>query len=192
MEALKEFEHIVDNIYGVYLDGTTGFYRIRKWLEDTQSKALNILRKSHPELKIEFLEDKEFIYTEGDPMVHGVTALHRCTQAEIKERNSKTGRNYRFLGNMAVVALYQYWEDNYRALIAKELEVTKQDLNIDIMGDIRILRRSIIHHNGFALKDVAKCKILKWYKTGDEIFIDAEKFKIIVFYIKKSILSYCQ
>jgi len=118
MEALKKFEHIVDNIYGVYLDGTTGFNRFREWLEETQSKALEALRKSHPELKNEFLDDKDFIYSEGDPNFQNTTQLHRSTQAEIKERNTKTGSNYRFLGNMAIVALYQYWEDNYRALIA--------------------------------------------------------------------------
>ena len=192
MEALKEFEHIADNIYGVYLDGTAGLELFRKWLEETQSKALESLRKSHPELKIEFLNDKDFIYSEGDPNLRNVTALHRCTQAEIKERNSKTGSNYRFLGNMAIVALYQYWEDKYRELIAKEIGLNKQDLKIDVTGDLRILRRSIIHHNGLALSDIGKCKILNWYNPDDEIFIDAEKFKKIVSHIKRAIFELFQ
>jgi len=192
MEALQEFDQIVDSLYGVYLDSTTGLYRLRKWLEETQSKAINILKKSHPELNIDFLDDKEFIYTEGPPNIPGVFSLHRCTQAEIRSRNSKSGQNYRFLGNMAVVALYQYWEDKHRAAISKELGIAKKDLVLDIMGDIRILRRSIIHHSGFAIKDVEKCKILKWYKPGDEVFVDGEKFKIIVFHIKQALLKLSQ
>jgi len=60
------------------------------------------------------------------------------------------------------------------------------------MGDLRILRRSIIHHNGVALSDVGRCKILDWYNTDDEIFIDAEKFKKIVYHIKSAIFELLQ
>lgn len=51
------------------------------------------------------------------------------------------------------------------------------------MGDIRLLRNSIIHHGGIALKNVENCELLKWYKEGDEIFIDAKKFEEILEHI---------
>ena len=55
------------------------------------------------------------------------------------------------------------------------------------MGDLRLIRNSIVHHAGIALKEIEKCELLRWYKKDDEIFIDEDKFKIIVFHIKSLI-----
>ena len=92
--------------------------------------------------------------------------------------------NYRFLGNMALVGLYQYWEGQHRSNVAASVGLQKDDLKAPIMGDLRLLRISIIHHGGIALKDVERCEILKWFSEGDEIFLDEEKFKEIIFYVK--------
>jgi hypothetical protein len=85
---------------------------------------------------------------------------------------------------MALVALFQYWEDFHRSNIAVYLGKQKNDLNIPIMGDIRQLRISIIHHAGVALKEVDRCEVLKWYREGDDIFVDQNKFEEIVFHVK--------
>ena len=88
---------------------------------------------------------------------------------------------------MALVSLYQYWEDHYRSQIAEIFNIKKNELIAPIMGDLRLVRISIVHHAGVALKDIEKCEILNWYKEGDEIFIDKIKFEEIVFQIKSLI-----
>jgi hypothetical protein len=85
---------------------------------------------------------------------------------------------------MSLILIYQYWEDQFRPKIANELGINKKDLIEPIMGDLRRLRRSIIHHGGIALKDIEKCEILTWFKEGDVIFIDELKFKEIIKNIK--------
>jgi hypothetical protein len=190
MEAISQFEQVVDHIYGVYLDATTGFERLRAWFLEHQGKALEMLKASHPELAgIDSLDSVEMVYGKGDPNDAGSIVLHRCTQREYKERNAENGINQKFLGNMALVGLYQYWEDYHRANIAASMGKQKDDLRAPIMGDLRRFRISIIHHAGVALRDVGRCEILKWFREGDDIFVDKEKFEEIVFYVKSMLAS---
>jgi hypothetical protein len=167
MDAIAEFEQIVDYIYGVYLDATTGFEQLRKWFEENQGKSLEMLKGSHPELaSIDYLDSVDMIYGKGDPNHPASVVLHRCSQREYKDRNGEGGLNYRFLGNMAVVGLYQYWEDHHRAEVAAMFGKDKNQLHVPVMGDLRRLRISIIHHAGIALKEAESCEVLKWYKEG--------------------------
>jgi len=185
MNALNEFEQIVDKIYGFYLDSTSGFGELKMKIGKAQTESLHLFQKSHPELaNIEYLDGAAMIYGEGEPGTPEAVELHRCNQKQYKERNSEKGDNFKLAGNLCLVSLYQYWEDHYRSKIAALIGTEKNTLNIDIMGDLRLLRNSIIHHAGIALKDVEQCKLLKWFKEGEEIFIDKEKFKKIIFLLK--------
>ena len=58
------------------------------------------------------------------------------------------------------------------------------------MGDLRLIRISIIHHAGIGLKDIEKCELLKWYKEGDLIFIDKTKFEDIIYHIKNMLKEF--
>jgi hypothetical protein len=185
MESADEFERVVDYIYGVYLDSTTGFDKLREWFEKNQKDALALLKSTHPELaRIDYLDSVHMIYGKGDPNTPEAVELHRCTQKQYKERNSENGLNFQFLGNMALVSLYQYWEDYYRGQVANEMGIKKNDLKAPIMGDLRLIRISIIHHEGIALKDIERCELLKWYKENDMIFIDKSKFEDVIYHVK--------
>jgi hypothetical protein len=184
--CIDEFEGVVTSIYGVYLMSTQGFSLLIKELTDLQLTTVNKFRTTQPELaSIQYLDSTSYIFGQGDPNLSTSIELYRCTQGEYKERNSKKGINSRFIGNMCVIAMYQYWEDYYRQEIASLLNKTsKNEIVSDIMGDIKILRRSIIHHRGIALKDVESCKLLRWFKKGDDIFIDENMMQFIVFQVK--------
>jgi len=186
LKSINEFEQIVDHLYGVYLDSTTGFDKLREWLIETQSKTIDEFKVSHPELaNLEYLDSVEFVYGKGKPTDPDAIKLHSCTQKNLKERNLNDGINFQFLGNMTLVSIYQYWEDHHRKNISEELGIEKNDLKHPVMGDIRLLRRSIIHHAGIALKDVEKCEIFTWFKENDFIYIDENKFEEMVLKIKE-------
>lgn len=57
------------------------------------------------------------------------------------------------------------------------------------MGDLRLLRHSIIHHRGIVHKEVKKCQLLKWFSEGDQVMIDEDKFKEMVFHVKSYIAT---
>ena len=191
MTSVDEFERVIDAIYGVYLDSTTGFSELKKLIQSQQRNTLQWLKESRPELATEeYLDGTLFIYGKGDPNKPESIQLHRCTQGQYKSRNSENGLNYLFIGNMVVVSIYQYWEDYYRNEIAKYLGCEKTDLIEPIMGDLRLLRHSIIHHGGVALNDVEKCEVLKWYTKGQNIFIDKTQCEEVITQVKEMISRY--
>lgn len=184
-DILSDFEYVVTSILGVYLNTIGGYRLCLKELIANQEKQLRQLRRTNPKLaSVEFLDSTPGQYSEGNPNIPGAKVLFECSLGEHKKRNSSGGLNYRIIGNMCVIVIYQYWEDYFRVEIARNLGREKNDISSDIMGDLNLLRRSIIHHRSVALKEIENCRLLRWFKEGDEIFIDEDKFKDIVSYIK--------
>ena len=81
---------------------------------------------------------------------------------------------------MCLVTLYQYWEDNYRALLADALGVEKKQIQVPLFGELRRYRQAILHNRGIATSDMEECTILKWYKRGDHVLLNREKFEEII------------
>ena len=184
--CIDEFEDVVTSIYGVYLMSMQGFHRLVEELLKLQHMTVNKFKSTDPEhASVQYLDSLEYIFGKGSPNLPNSIELYRCTQGEYKERNSERGVNSRFIGNMCVIAIYQYWEDYFRQKIADLLnKKNKNELTSDIMGDLKILRHSIIHHRSIALREVEDCQLLRWFKEGDDIFIDRDMMQYIVFQVK--------
>lgn len=185
-DPISEYMGVVDAIYGVYLDSTTGFRLLLKRLTEGQRTSLRMLKRKHPDLaSVDYLDRTSFSYGRGDPNEPDSYELHRVSQGEVKARNSVGSANYRFIGNMALVALYQYWEDFYRSRIAEYLGKKRDELQAAVMGDLRHLRRSVIHHRGIALPEVANCEVLTWFSPGEKVFVDGPKMEELVLHLKQ-------
>lgn len=193
-DAIAEFGDVVDEIYGVYLDITTSFWKLLPQMELERMATLQLIRQHNPEMTTqeiqELLDEAWVMYGTEDPNNPKGPPLHATTQRQYSERNSPWGSNSRFIGIMALVAIYQYWEDKYRSDIAELFGKEKDDLKEPVMGDLRLIRRSIIHHRGKALRDVESCELLKWFKEDEEIYIDYDKFATMVGHIKEMLSRY--
>jgi len=177
-----EFLKIVDEIYGFYLDCTFGFSSLLSNLSKVEKKV-----RSQGDV---LLDDLSFYYGKGHPNEKNSSIFHMCSQGELKERNRDNGKNYRLAANYLIVLIYQYWEDYYREKIADEIGLgSKNDLVVPIMGDLRILRCSIIHNRGKAIKEVKNCEILRWFEKGDEIMIDKNRVEEILICIHLSMVD---
>lgn len=186
--ACHQYLQLVHAINGVYLDGTMGFEQMRRLLVDGQTHARACLQATEPEKATsEYLDGIEFLYGTGDPNTPEARIQHRCTQGEYKARNAKGGANHAFLANVCLVMLYQFWEDRYRGEIAQALGRRKNQIALPVMGDLRILRRSIIHHAAMALPEVEKCEVLRWFRRGQPIALSAEQFEIVINAVAASI-----
>ncbi len=197
---IKEYTKIVDSIYGVFLDGCQGFSSAKTAFEQSQLLTLQQNKKLLAENKslnstshystIEELDSACIIYSKGNKNESDYRTLHYCaTQEEYKKRNSPKGGNYKFIGNMTLISIYEYWENSCRNKLATYHQVKQDKIKSDIFGDLRYLRNSIIHHQGVALPDVEKCKIFNWYKANDEIFINGDQMEDIISAIKDSKLD---
>ncbi len=49
----------------------------------------------------------------------------------------------------------------------------------DLWGDLNYLRNSVVHKQGIATSDVARCKLIKWFKPGDMVTITPERIRTI-------------
>jgi hypothetical protein len=126
---IEEYVRTLDAIYGVYLDSIQGFSSAEKVFEDSQqctlarNKELEKIRHSNSNTKynlsIEEFDDSCLIYTKGTKGKPDYRVLHYCTtQAQYKRRNSPGGENYRFIGNMALISIYEYWQNSCRNKLA--------------------------------------------------------------------------
>jgi hypothetical protein len=197
---IREYIRIVDSVYGVFLDSCQGFSSARSLFEQSQSLTLEKNKKLLAENQslnsanynstIKQFDDSCMIYSKGKKGESDYRILHYCpTQAEYKKRNSPEGDNYRFIGNMTLITIYEYWENSCRNKLALYHRVKQKQIRSQIVGDLRILRNSIVHHMGIALPEVEKCKQFSWYKTNDDIFINEDQMEDIIATIKESKLS---
>jgi len=180
-----EFLRKVYDIYGLYFDSIIGFNLIDSKIKKYQKYFLENNKKS-----IEDFNKESYICSSGNPGSKDSYTEYISKIGEVKERNKKDGENYKIIANLCLVLIYQYWENYYRVKIANDIGLEKaKDLELDIFGEIKILRESIIHHRAIALDKVEDFKLLKWFKKGDKIEIDAKQFEKIIEYIFYSVLN---
>jgi hypothetical protein len=191
-ELYEEFMALWRRLQAFYLDAAAGFEFVFQHVRSEQAKARNFVEGS--ELDSEAFQDtRSFTYAEIFDESFCTSAIHRATQGEVKARNAANGANFTTLGQVCLVSFYDFWNDYLRReyVVAKghldpnerDDEVVKARLRAhashDLWGDMHYLRVSIVHNRGIATSDVAKCKLMKWFKPGDPIFLTPSHMRAI-------------
>jgi hypothetical protein len=174
--ALEEYLQTVDGVFGLYCDSSRGFGLVVSEFDQLRRDSLQRL----PNITATALDQAHIIYGRGDPNTPDAVPLHRVTQAVFRSRNLPDGSNPTRLGNMCLVMIFEYWETEYRARIADEMKTTREKLAVDAIGDIRLLRNSILHHSAVALPNVGNCKKFRWFTSGQPIVISKDQMETIV------------
>jgi len=180
--TIREFEQVVEVIYGIYLDSVLGFGLIiekQNWMRQQQAEKLHFTSEQS--------DNSHLIYGVGDPNIPESYTLHECTLRKLRERNEKDGLNYKIIGNLCLVLVYQFWEDNCRHKLEDISGLPRNAILSPLWGDIGHLRNSIIHKNGIAIDDVNKCSVLTWFKAGEEISINDKQFEMLISQVKKEL-----
>jgi hypothetical protein len=178
----EEFFQLWTRIQGFYLDAAVGFSFVLNHVESGQVKARYFVSGTELD-SVEFQDTRTFTYAKLLSDDFCTSGIHRATQGDVKARNSLNGSNYIILGQLCLTSFYDFWEEYLRreyAIAKGHLDPHEKDQKIieqrlkdhashDLWGDIKILRTSIVHNRGIAISDVAKCKIIKWFKPRDEI-----------------------
>lgn len=189
---LDEFFGTLDTILGFYLDGNMAFSLAVKYLKEHQHAAIATFQANGEAWTLERLDEQKMIIGKGDPNTPDARPLHITTQGEFKARNRKAGRNPRLIGNLCTVLIYQYWEDHFRALLATALGVASNTIQIDVMGDLRLIRNSIIHNGQVATHETARCKVIKWFQPGDPIQFTQDQFEELVRITAQSVIAFLE
>jgi hypothetical protein len=173
---LNEYAALVGDAYALYLDAGSAMPRFATFIEEQQQRNLKQFKgQADAPQTIEQLDAANFFYGKGDPNYPGSRVQHVSTQGELKARNQEDGSNCRTVSRVVILTIYQFWEDHYRQQFALAVEKAKNDIASDFFGDIRHIRNDIIHHRNYASERVLKCKTLKYFEPGDEIFLSKEE-----------------
>jgi hypothetical protein len=164
-QVIESFTEAINQITGVHIDAILGFGIYRSRMEQ-------LAHFSTPNSTIFFGSE--------DPSYPTSFIQHETTINILLTRNEEDGDNHRWLGNLCLVAIYAYWEDEYRARLATALSLKeKKELKSDVMGEIRKLRNAIIHNGGIATKEVEDLLIFPWFKRGEGIGVTKDNFEQI-------------
>ena len=178
-DPIDEFYSFFMDVLGAYLDLESALMQLRMISEKTRSESKTKLNMTDQEL------DKTWcIYGEGDPNISTKPPLYLSSQGAFRQRISPGGIDSKICGYMCIVIIYQVWEEHARKEIADGMGVEKNDLQFDLMGDIRNLRRSIVHRGGKAEKAIEWLNIDK----NDVIKMNLERWKIL----KEKLILVCR
>jgi len=168
-DAIDEFYSFFKYILGAFLDLDSALGQLRK-MEEINRADFNT---DHGITEADL--DKAWqIYGEGDSITTTNPPLSLTSRRAFRFRISKGGPDEMIIGHMCLVAIFHAWEDHFRGLIAKEIGVNKGDLKYEVIGDLRSIRRSIIHRQGRAQRSLDWLSISR----GVEIIMDIERWKI--------------
>ena len=188
-----ELTQFLTLIHALYLDAVAGFAFIHSRVLADQEEVRRLVKGS--ELDSEAFQDSRmFSYTQIFAEDFCASDFHQATQGEVKTRNSPGGSNYTTLGQLCLVALYDYWNDHLRReyVVAKgRLDANEQAPELiqqqlrehashDLWGDLGTLRNAIVHNHGIATSKVARCKLICWFQRGDLIDISPSRMNAIL------------
>lgn len=187
-----EFTDLWKRIQSLYLDAAVGFAFVRGQVEDDQKRSRNYVRGTELDSE-EFQDTLSFSYSRIFSGDFCTSATHEATQGEVKARNAPGGTNFITLGQLCLVSFYDFWNDYLRReyVIAKgklDANETKKEVveaalrehaSHDLWGDIKHLRTSIVHNQGIAISDVARSKLIRWFRPGDPIALTPEHMRAL-------------
>ena len=195
LELFHEFAGKVEAWSTLYLDSIAGYSILYERLCARQDEVLNIL-KNHRYAAPEFQDTCSISYKSISTKGFSPVSLSPVMkQGDFKRRVSADGPNVLLLGAQCVTSAYAYWEEYLRIEVGKALgvlpadaqrcdktrDVLNQHVKNDFWGDLRLLRNSIVHNNGIASSEMAKSKLIKWFRPGDKIALNYGKSMSLFF-----------
>jgi hypothetical protein len=156
LPILRGFIDFVNLQVGVYCDCLSGFQGNKVRIERQAARVL------HPASRRIENGQPVIVWASVEDPARPDVIHHRTFRADdFVAVNSEAGFNERQTCWSIIVFVYAYWDEETRWQIAKIRGVEKDEVRVDVFGDLRLLRRSIIHDGGvLKASDHVKLKVL--------------------------------
>jgi hypothetical protein len=182
--VLREFIDFVNRQVGVYCDCLAGFEGNRVRVEHPVARisrpASSRIEDGQPIITWASVEDPS-----SPEVIH-----HRIIRAdEFIATNSEAGFNEQQVCCSIIVFIFAFWDEEIRSGIAKIRGVDTNEVKVDVLGDLRLFRKSIIHNRGvIEAKDYAKLKVLSDVcKPNEKLTLTHDQMHAVFVAIKKAI-----
>jgi len=148
-DVIRDFIGIVNQQVGAYMDALAGFAGHYARVE------LQVHRAQRPtEARIDSTGMPTIVWVSyEDPSKPDITHNQIVRSSDYLAANASGGANEQQHANAIIVFLFTYWEDGIRPRLAAAIGVTPNDIQADVMGDLRILRNVILHSKGVIRAD---------------------------------------
>jgi hypothetical protein len=155
--VLREFIDFVNKQVGVYCDCLAGFEGNKVRIER------QVARVNYPtSKKIENGHEVVMWASVEDPSRPDVLHHRIIRTRDFIADNSEVGFNEQQMCRGIIVFIFAFWDEDIRPRIAKIRGVEPNEVKLDALGDLRTLRKSIIHNGGhLPATEYAKLKVLK-------------------------------
>lgn len=157
LPILQNFIDFINKQVGVYCDSISSFSGNKARVE--RQKA----RVNRPSgTKIENGQPTVMWSSYEDPASPDVLHHRIIKVDDFIQVNSESGFNEQQICWAIIVFVFAYWDEEIRPKVAKIRNVEPNEIKVDEFGDIRILRKMIIHNKGILSKnEYAKIKTIK-------------------------------
>lgn len=101
------------------------------------------------------------------------------SRSEIIDRLVDDGPVDQMLSRLWIISFFSQWEEHFRPCLAGARGIEPSDLEVPLLGDLRLLRNYSVHHGGIVKSDwESKSQVLKhWFRPGDAIHLTGAQFK---------------
>jgi hypothetical protein len=186
LEVLRGFIDFVNRQVGVYCDCLSSFQGNKVRIERQVARVSRPVSRS--------IENGQTIIVRAsleDPTLPDVIHQRIIRADEFITANSETGFNEQQVCWSIIVFIFAYWDEKIRPQIAKIRGVEKDEVKINVFGDLRVLRISIVHNGGvLGAADHAKLRVLKGICQADaKISLTHDQMHAIFVAIKSEIGS---
>jgi hypothetical protein len=143
LEVLRGFIDFVNSQVGVYMDCLAGFegntVRIHRQVARVRRPTGRRIENGQPVVMYASVEDP------SQPDV-----IHRriIRADDFISANAQKGFNEQQVCWSIIVFMFAYWDEEIRPQIARIRAVDAKEVRVDALGDLRIVRHSIIHNKG--------------------------------------------
>lgn len=184
LPILRDFIDFVNKQSSVYMDCLNGFEGNTVRIERQVARVNRPVRK-------EFRDGQEVIVWDSmeDPSRPDVIHSSIRKSSTYLADNAEAGFNEQQICWAIIVFVFAHWDEEIRPAIAQVRGIRSNEIMLDALGDLRILRKAIVHAKGIVtVQEHAKLKKMgDLIKPGEKLELSHDQMHNVFVLIKNSI-----
>ncbi len=187
LETLREFIDFVNHQVGVYMDALAGFAGNKTRIEFQVARVLRKSQQRRDDEGINVVVWSSFEDLGSPDIIHN--RIMRAT--DYIAYNSVHGFNEQQHVRAIIVMLFSFWDEEIRPRLARCKNLDPHDIQVDALGDLRILRHAIIHNKGvLSVGAHAKLKVMKGMFVPDSaIIVSHDQMHKLFVFVKQGVAA---
>lgn len=184
LPILRDFIDFVNKQSSVYMDCLNGFAGNTVRIERQVARVNRPVRK-------ELRDGQEVIILDSmeDPSRPDVIHSSIRKSSDYLTDNAEAGFNEQQICWAIIVFLFAHWDEEIRPAIARVRGGNSNDIQVDALGDLRILRKAIVHGKGIvSTQEHAKLKKMGHFiEPGAKLALTHDQMHSVFVLIKNAI-----